>query len=262
MRNIVAHIGGYKKLCRDIKLIKTKDEQVNLFIKYNKFYRYDRGGRNSPNFKVAQEFKKAGVNYVTLLSPHSNESIKQYYKLFGENLRVVELDNLAASYIRQNFSSNIAIGAPDGGEKYNDRAQIRVKQIAKNIFDENHQDNIFYIAKTRLKKGTIFCSKFRGNVLGKDAIILDDIIDTGNTAIAAAKYLKSHGATGVYLVAVHGVFSNGTDHLFEENIFEDIIVSDSIPNDDPRIKSINIDSLLPEEYESIAFEEEVEEYIA
>jgi len=262
MKNIVASIGGYKNLCSQIRRFKSANDQVHLFLKYNKYYRYDRGGKNSPNYKIAYDLKRSGVDKITLLTPHSNEVIKQYHSLFGENLEVIEPDNIAAQYIKTHFSGNYAVGAPDGGEKYNDRAQIRVKQIAVKLFPKNPQDKIFYITKTRMKKGAIFSNNFRGEVLGKDVIIIDDIIDTGSTAIAAAKLLKSHGANRVFLMATHGVFSNGTDPLFNSGLFEKIIVSDSIPSKDNRIEILSLDDLLPDGFESMTFAEEVAEYIA
>jgi len=68
-----------------------------------------------------------------------------------------------------------------------------------------------------------------GDVRGKTAVLVDDIIDTAGTLKAAAQAVRDAGAKRVYAAATHGVFSgNPWDNLMSAG-FEQIVVTDTIP---------------------------------
>ena len=64
---------------------------------------------------------------------------------------------------------------------------------------------------------------------GKQAVIVDDMIDTGGTICAGAQMLKDQGATEVYACAAHPVFSGPAVERLAESIFDEVIVTNSIP---------------------------------
>ncbi|MBD4920678.1 ribose-phosphate pyrophosphokinase, partial [Xanthomonas citri pv. citri] len=71
-----------------------------------------------------------------------------------------------------------------------------------------------------------------GDVKDQNAVIIDDIIDTGGTIIKAAETLKQYGAKKIVIAATHGIFSKGFD-IFENNpAVEKVIITDSIDNDE------------------------------
>jgi ribose-phosphate pyrophosphokinase len=80
-----------------------------------------------------------------------------------------------------------------------------------------------------------------GDIEGKTAIIIDDIIDTGNSIAKAADEL-SKTAKEVYICATHPVFSNGCMEKLTNSKAVEIVVSNTIPleNPDKKIKVINI----------------------
>lgn len=67
-----------------------------------------------------------------------------------------------------------------------------------------------------------------GNVRGKRAIIVDDMIDTAFKLVIAAETLKKAGATDVYAIATHAVFSGDAQKRLQESPIERVIVTDSI----------------------------------
>ncbi|MFA6861917.1 MAG: ribose-phosphate diphosphokinase, partial [Bacilli bacterium] len=69
-----------------------------------------------------------------------------------------------------------------------------------------------------------------GDVSGKDCLIVDDMIDTAGSAVAASEALKKAGAKKIMMVATHAVFSDPAyDRLSSSHAFSKIYVTDSIP---------------------------------
>ena len=68
-----------------------------------------------------------------------------------------------------------------------------------------------------------------GDVEGKTAVLVDDMIDTGGTITEGAKLLREQGARQVYACATHAVFSPPAVERLSSGIFEEVIVTNTIP---------------------------------
>jgi ribose-phosphate pyrophosphokinase len=68
-----------------------------------------------------------------------------------------------------------------------------------------------------------------GNVSGRVAILVDDLADTSNTITRAAKLLKKEGATYVYALLTHGIFSGDAIARINASAIDRIIVTNSVP---------------------------------
>jgi ribose-phosphate pyrophosphokinase len=79
-----------------------------------------------------------------------------------------------------------------------------------------------------------------GDVEGKAAIIVDDIISTGTSAAEAVHTLKRHGARDVYLCATHPVFSPGAVEKLRASGLKEIIVSNTIPADAGGLENLRV----------------------
>jgi len=66
-------------------------------------------------------------------------------------------------------------------------------------------------------------------VKGKDCVIVDDMIDTAGTFVAAADILKENGAKGIYGVATHGIFSEPALQRIENSAFTKVVVTNTVP---------------------------------
>jgi len=73
--------------------------------------------------------------------------------------------------------------------------------------------------------------KLEGDVSGKTAIIVDDIISTGTTVIKAAKLLKDKGCTKLIVFAIHAVFAGDAKLVLEQTAIDRMIVTDTIPRE-------------------------------
>jgi ribose-phosphate pyrophosphokinase len=84
------------------------------------------------------------------------------------------------------------------------------------------------IIKQRAAAGVIESVNLIGGVKGRDAIIVDDICDTGGTLVKSSEKLKKFGANKVYASITHPLFSKDAIAKIEGSEFEQIYVSDSI----------------------------------
>ena len=90
-----------------------------------------------------------------------------------------------------------------------------------------------------------------GEVKGKTAILIDDMIDTGGTICSGANLLKKEGAKRIFACASHAVFSPPSyERLSAKDLFEQVIVSNSIPVHDydgfPQLKVLSVANMLGE----------------
>lgn len=85
------------------------------------------------------------------------------------------------------------------------------------------------IAKQRPQADKAYAIEMVGDVRGKTALLIDDIIMTGGTLVAAAEMLLERGARAVYACATHAAFAPGTRTLLEESPFTKVLISDTAP---------------------------------
>jgi ribose-phosphate pyrophosphokinase len=127
---------------------------------------------------------------------------------------------LFAEKIKKDFSlTEIVLASPDmGGIR-------RIKQVSEML------GNIPFatIEKNRdLQNGEINDSGLTGDVRGKVAVIVDDMISTGITMVEATNLLIENGATKVFVFATHAILARHADKILQESKIERVVVSDSV----------------------------------
>jgi len=90
-----------------------------------------------------------------------------------------------------------------------------------------------------------------GDVAGKIAIMVDDIMDDVHSFVKAAQVLKDNGACKVYCMATHGILSKEAPILIQQSCIDEVVVTNSVPHDaqkakSDKIKSVDISILLAE----------------
>ena len=102
-----------------------------------------------------------------------------------------------------------------------------------------------------------------GDVRGKTAVIVDDMISTGGTLIEAAEMLLERGAAEVYACATHGIFAGNAIDLIQESRIKEVITTNTIPQSNGRLRSkvhhISVAPLLAEAIRRIHKHESVSE---
>jgi len=112
------------------------------------------------------------------------------------------------------------------------------------------------IDKRRSKPNQSEIMHLIGEVEGRDAVIVDDMIDTGGTMVEAAEALMAEGATGVYACCTHPVLSGPAISRLNDSRIQELIVTDTIPLGEKaevckKIKVLSVAGLLGESIKRI-----------
>jgi ribose-phosphate pyrophosphokinase len=133
------------------------------------------------------------------------------------------VDNLYAmpvmmEYLKARFSPETVIVSPDAGGVERARA-----------FSKRLESRLAIIDKRRPSPNVAEVVNIIGDVQGRDAIIVDDMIDTAGTLCAAAQAVMDKGARAVYACASHGVLSGPAVERILHSPLSEVIITDSIP---------------------------------
>ncbi len=194
---------------------KKKPIAVVPYLGYARQDRTDRIMSSVAAEVVAGMIESAGVKKVVIVDAHSDKAIS-YFKIPVVNMSALPL---FLPKIKSWKLKDPVFVSPDKG------AIKRAKAMAKLYGTKS----VAVVEKKRPKPGKVVATKLTGNVRGRDAVIVDDMIDTGGTLIAAAKLLKRRGALSVSVVATHGIFSKNALKNLKRSSMSRIVVTDTIP---------------------------------
>ncbi|MBW4651134.1 MAG: ribose-phosphate pyrophosphokinase [Kastovskya adunca ATA6-11-RM4] len=192
--------------------------QITAVIPYYGYARADRktAGRESITAKlVANLVTGAGANRVIAMDLHSAQ-IQGYFDIPFDHVygSPVLLDYLASKQL-----SDVVVVSPDVG------GVARARAFAKKLDDAP----LAIIDKRRQAHNVAEVMNVIGDVAGKTAVLVDDMIDTAGTIVEAARILREEGARQVYACATHAVFSPPAIERLSSGLFEEVIVTNSIP---------------------------------
>jgi ribose-phosphate pyrophosphokinase len=122
-------------------------------------------------------------------------------------------------YLVSKQLSDIVVVSPDVG------GVARARAFAKKLNDAP----LAIIDKRRQAHNIAEVMNVIGDVKGKTAVLVDDMIDTGGTICEAARILRKEGARQVYACATHAVFSPPAMDRLSSGVFEEVIVTNTIP---------------------------------
>ncbi|CAG9464533.1 unnamed protein product [Pedinophyceae sp. YPF-701] len=214
---------------------------ITAVIPYFGYARADRKtqGRESIAAKLtANLITESGADRVLVVDLHSGQCVG-YFDIPVDHAygSTVLLDYLASKRIPE---GDLVVVSPDVG------GVARARAFAKKLNDAP----LAIVDKRRSAHNVSEVMNLIGDVNGKVAVLVDDMIDTAGTITNAAKVLHDNGAREVYACATHAVFSPPAIQRLSSGVFQEVMVTDSIPvapeNMFPQLTVLSVANILGE----------------
>lgn len=232
-------------------LRRASANRITAVIPYFGYAKQDKKtkGREPISAKlVANMIERAGAERIVTLDLHAAQ-IQGFFD--------VPVDNLMAAPTLCNYLKNqnlqgdrIVVVSPDAG------GVPRAETFAKRL-----KSNLAVIIKRRPEPDVSEVTHIVGDVDGKIAVVVDDMISTGGTLVKAAEALCKRGATDVYTLATHGIFAGDAIAQFEGSEINKVIVTNTIPRTivSPKIEHLTIAQILADAIKRITANRSVSE---
>jgi ribose-phosphate pyrophosphokinase len=165
---------------------------------------------------VAKMLETAGIDRLVTMDLHAG----QMQGFFSKTVDHMTAMPILSQYVSDQLgpADDLVIISPDAG---------RVKLTRK--FAQKVGAPYALLEKERPAQQVAEIGYVIGEVAGKRAVIVDDIIDTGGTLAAAAQTVLDEGAREVYAVATHGIFSGNAYQTLSASPLSGIVVTDTVP---------------------------------
>lgn len=190
---------------------------VNIVLPYYGYARQDRKTRAREPITaklVADMIQAAGADRVLSLDLHAPQ-IQGFFDIPVDNLMGAPL--LADYFLSNHLEEDAVVVSPDHG------GVTRARKLAEFL-----GTSIAIVDKRRPKANVAEVMNIIGDVKGKRAILIDDMIDTAGTITLAAQALKDAGATEVYACATHAVLSGPAVDRLNNSVIKGLVLTDSI----------------------------------
>ncbi|HLT54692.1 MAG TPA: ribose-phosphate diphosphokinase [Bacillota bacterium] len=215
-------------------LKRASAKSINIVIPYYGYARQDRKARSREPIAaklVADLIETAGANRVITLDLHAPQ-IQGFFDIPIDHLQGVPI---LSSYIEKKNLEDVIIVSPDHG------GVTRARKMADRL-----KAPIGIIDKRRPRPNVAEVMNIIGNIEGKTAILVDDIIDTAGTMTLAANALIENGAKEVYACCTHPVLSGPAIERIENSQIRELVVTNSIPlPEEKHIDKITVLSVAP-----------------
>jgi ribose-phosphate pyrophosphokinase len=187
---------------------------------------------------VANLIEKAGADRVITADLHAGQ-IQGFFDIPVDHLTGIPL--LGAHFKRllkkELEERRVVVVSPDVGGVVRARRFAEMINADLAIVDKRRSHDIANYSEVM---------DIIGDIRGRVAIMVDDIIDTAGTLVNAAKAIQEQGAERVYAGAIHGVLSGPAVDRIEKSCIEELVLTDTIPlSEAKQLKKITILSIAP-----------------
>jgi ribose-phosphate pyrophosphokinase len=186
------------------------------------FYAYGRQDRKSEGREpitaklVANMFAAAGATRLVSVDLHSGQ-IQGFIDQPFDHLTAMPV---LVDHLAKTMGEDLVVVSPDAG---------RVK-VAERYANALHADlAIVHKRRVRGEKNVVEAKEVVGKVDGRTCVLIDDMIDTGGTLVAAAEQLVEQGASQVCAAATHGVLSGPAIDRLKNSAIARVVVTDTLP---------------------------------
>lgn len=217
--------------------------KINVVMPYYGYARQDRKARSREPITaklIANLLEMDQISRLVTIDLHAPQ-VQGFFDIPVDHLQAT---SLFTKYIEeQNLGDDIVVVAPDHAgvnlaRKYAERIKASI------VIIDNRNDEVRERVDQEVPEYVI------GDVKGKTAIIVDDIVDTGVRMNLSAQALKNFGAAKVYGIATHAVLSADAVNTLQNSPLEKMIVTDTIQlpkeKEFPKLVQLSVDDLLKE----------------
>ncbi|MGB5760645.1 MAG: ribose-phosphate diphosphokinase [Acidimicrobiales bacterium] len=219
------------KLCRLLFFIGALKEasarSVTAIVPYLCYSRKDRQtkARDPVTTRyVAQLFEAIGTDRVITLDVHNLAAFQNAVRCQADHL---EGTQLFVDHVRATMAGNeLVVVSPDiGGVKRAERFRSRLEtELSEPV-------GLAFTGKFRSRGVVSGPDRVQGEVSGREALVIDDMISSGTTMQRVAHMLVQQGASRVHLLATHAVFTPKAASLFSSPSITSVVVTDSVRPD-------------------------------
>jgi len=191
--------------------------RINVIFPYYSYSRQDRkvAPRVPISAKMVADLLSVAVAHrLVSLDLHANQ-IQGFFDIPVDNIFSAPV---MLKYLKENFGKDLVIVSPDAGGV--ERARAFAKRLSASLA---------IVVKRGTQDADTGSWEFIGHVKNKNAVIMDDMVDTGRTLLRAVEALKEVGAATINACCTHGVLSGDSVERIEKSTLETLIISDSIP---------------------------------
>ncbi len=228
-------------------LKRASTHRITAVIPYFAYARQDR--KDQPRVPIsakllADVIQKAGANRVLTVDLHSAQ-IQGFFDIPVDNIYALPV---ILDYLKKLNMDNLVVVSPDAG------GVVRARALANKL-----GAGLAIIYKRRPAPNVVETLDVIGDIEGKNAIIIDDIIDTAGTIVAAAKMLKEKGAKTIMAACTHSVFSGPAIERLKNSDIEKVIVTNTIPTKEEfdKLVTLSVSNLVGEAIKRINIESSV-----
>jgi len=198
--------------------------RVTAVIPYLCYARKDRRSKSRDPVStryVAALLETVGADRVVTLDVHNLAAYENAFRIRADHLEARRL--FVQEFVPRVGRAPVVVVSPDvGGVK---RAEAFRQSLSRRL---GREASGAFLEKYR-SAGVVSGEAVVGDVEGRIAIIVDDLISTGGTISRAVAACRSRGATAVYAAATHGVFVGGAGRMVADPGLERLVITDTIP---------------------------------
>ncbi|WP_239618976.1 ribose-phosphate diphosphokinase [Cohnella mopanensis] len=219
-------------------LKRASAKTINVVVPYYGYARQDRKARSRDPITaklVANLIETAGAHRVIAMDLHAMQ-IQGFFDIPVDHLLGVPI--LGDYFHSKKLNSPVVVSPDHGGV-------VRARRLADTL-----QAPLAIIDKRRPEPNVVEVMNIIGDVSGRTAILIDDIIDTAGTIALAANALKKAGAGDIYACCTHPVLSGPAIERLDASPIVEIVVTDTIPLRQPchtdKVKVLSVAPLIAE----------------
>ena len=218
-------------------LKRASAKSINVIMPYYGYSRQDRkaAARQPISAKlVADLLQAAGADRVLCIDLHADQ-IQGFFNIPIDNFRALPI--LAKYFVEKNLDDVVVISPDHGGT-------TRARRLAEAL-----EAPLAIIDKRRPRPNVAQVMNVIGEVEGKNAVIIDDMVDTAGTLVAAVDMLKTKGAKDIYCCCTHPILSDPAIERISNSVLKELVTTNTIQLEDykancPKIVQLSVAKLI------------------